>query len=264
MTVFLCEPTYEGILSCIYDAGMSKIPQNELRLEIKNIGQDTELFAVYRECSPDAEKVQKVIGTVCRRLNSCILEQLYAACLSQDVLRADKMYRYLKVLFLHGAAAADQLQIPAVHEVFKLCRSVYNEKHQFIEFLRFSQMDERFLAGKIQPKNDILELIAPYFADRLPEENWLICDVGRGKAAVHEKGKKWLLAELSREELEKLKTEKEEKEWEKLWKTFFTTIAIEQRKNPDCQRNHLPLRFRLLMTEFAAVQPCGDLEPKVR
>ena len=66
------------------------------------------------------------------------------------------------------------------------------------------------------------------------------------------------------EELEKLKTEREEKEWEKLWKTFFTTIAIEQRKNPDCQRNHLPLRFRPLMTEFAAVQPCGDLEPKVR
>ena len=62
----------------------------------------------------------------------------------------------------------------------------------------------------------------------------------------------------------KHRTEKEEKEWEKLWKTFFTTIAIEQRKNPDCQRNHLPLRFRLLMTEFAAVQPCGDLEPKVR
>ena len=32
MTVFVCEPGYEGILSCIYDAGMSKIPQDELRL----------------------------------------------------------------------------------------------------------------------------------------------------------------------------------------------------------------------------------------
>ena len=58
-------------------------------------------------------------------------------CLSEDILRADKIYRYLKVLFLRGASAADQLQIPAVYEVFKLCRSVYNEKHQFIEFLRF-------------------------------------------------------------------------------------------------------------------------------
>ena len=41
-----------------------------------------------------------------------------------------------------------------------------------------------------------------------------------------------------------------EENWVKLWKTFFTAIAIEERKNPNCQRNHLPLRFRDLMTEF--------------
>ena len=160
------------------------------------------------------------------------------------------MYRYLKMLFLRGASAADQLQIPAVHEIFKLCRSVYNEKHQFIEFLRFSQMEGGFLAGKIQPKNDVLELIAPYFADRLGEENWLICDIGRKKAVIHERGRKWLLAELSSDEMERLQREGTEENWVKLWKTFFTAIAIEERKNPNCQRNHLPLRFRDLMTEF--------------
>ena len=250
MTIFLCEPGYTGILSGIYDAGISKIPQDELRLEIKNSGQNVELFAVYRECSPSEEKGKKVLETVRQRLNSHIQEQLYVASLSEDVLRADKMYRYLKVLFLRGASAADQLQIPAVHEIFKLCRSVYNEKHQFIEFLRFSQMEGGFLAGKIQPKNDVLELIAPYFADRLGEENWLICDIGRGKAAVHVKGEKWFLAEISSDELEKICIQSDEKDWEKLWKTFFTAIAIEQRKNPDCQRSHLPLRFRPLMTEF--------------
>ena len=164
MTIFLGEPGYTGILSGIYDAGVSKIPQDELRLEIKNSGQNVELFAVYRECSPSEEKGKKVLETVRQRLNSHIQEQLYVASLSEDVLRADKMYRYLKVLFLRGASAADQLQIPAVHEIFKLCRSVYNEKHQFIEFLRFSQMEGGFLAGKIQPKNDVLELIAPYLA----------------------------------------------------------------------------------------------------
>ena len=216
MTIFLCEPGYTGILSGIYDAGVSKIPQDELRLEIKNSGQNVELFAVYRECSPSEEKGKKVLETVRQRLNSHIQEQLYVASLSEDVLRADKMYRYLKVLFLRGASAADQLQIPAVHEIFKLCRSVYNEKHQFIEFLRFSQMEGGFLAGKIQPKNDVLELIA----------------------------------ELSSDEMERLQREGTEENWAKLWKTFFTAIAIEERKNPNCQRNHLPLRFRDLMTEF--------------
>ena len=58
MTVFVCEPGYEGILSCIYDAGMSKIPQDELRLEIKNSGQNVELFSSYVECVPSSEKVK--------------------------------------------------------------------------------------------------------------------------------------------------------------------------------------------------------------
>ena len=102
MTIFLCEPGYTGILSGIYDAGVSKIPQDELRLEIKNSGQNVELFAVYRECSPSEEKGKKVLETVRQRLNSHIQEQLYVASLSEDVLRADKMYRYLKVLFLRG------------------------------------------------------------------------------------------------------------------------------------------------------------------
>ena len=44
MTIFLCEPGYTGILSGIYDAGISKIPQDELRLEIKNSGQNVELL----------------------------------------------------------------------------------------------------------------------------------------------------------------------------------------------------------------------------
>ena len=102
MTVFVCEPGYEGILSCIYDAGMSKIPQDELRLEIKNSGQNVELFSSYVECVPSSEKVKKVMETVRRHLNSRIQEQLYAVCLSEDILRADKIYRYLKVLFLRG------------------------------------------------------------------------------------------------------------------------------------------------------------------
>ena len=56
MTIFLCEPGYTGILSGIYDVGVSKIPQDELRLEIKNSGQNVELFAVYRECSHQKKK----------------------------------------------------------------------------------------------------------------------------------------------------------------------------------------------------------------
>ena len=64
MTIFLCEPGYTGILSGIYDAGVSKIPQDELRLEIKNSGQNVELFAcITGNAVHQKKKGKKVLET---------------------------------------------------------------------------------------------------------------------------------------------------------------------------------------------------------
>ena len=35
-----------------------------------------------------------------------------------------------------------------------------------------------------------------------------------------------------------------------MWRNYFQTIAIEQRRNPKCQNTHLPKRYRHVMTEF--------------
>ncbi len=51
----LCEPGYTGILSGIYDAGISKIPQDELRLEIKQWAK-CRAFAVYRNAVHQKKK----------------------------------------------------------------------------------------------------------------------------------------------------------------------------------------------------------------
>lgn len=250
MIIFLCEPSYEGILSGIYDAGISKIPKNELRLELKNESRNLELFAHYRDCESSENKAAKVRKTIREKLSAKGQQQVYLASLSQDPQRADKLYRYLKVLFTLGPEAVDRLQIPEINAIFELCRNVTNEQHQMIEFLRFSQTGSGSLLAKIAPKNDVLELISPHFADRLPEENWLIFDEGRRKASVHRKGKSFFLTDVPETLAETWKKAVEEEGYETLWKTFFETVAIRERTNPACQQNHLPLRFRPYMTEF--------------
>ena len=91
MTIFLCEPGYTGILSGIYDAGVSKIPQDELRLEIKKQWAKCRAFCCIQGMQSIRRKREKgnwrQYG---QRLNSHIQEQLYVASLSEDVLRADK------------------------------------------------------------------------------------------------------------------------------------------------------------------------------
>ena len=188
--------------------------------------------------------------TIREKLSAKVQQQVYLASLSQDPQRADKLYRYLKVLFTLGPEAVDRLQIPEINAIFELCRNVTNEQHQMIEFLRFSQTGRGSLLAKIAPKNDVLELISPHFADRLPEENWLIFDEGRRKASVHRKGKSFFLTDVPEALAETWKKAVEEEGYETLWKTFFETVAIRERTNPACQQNHLPLRFRPYMTEF--------------
>ena len=100
-------------------------------------------------------------------------------------------------------------------------------------------------------KHQKASLIAPHFADRLLQENWIIQDTGRSQAAVHRAGGSWFLTDADLPDLRKIAGYAEtEKEFQTLWRAFCKSIAIEERRNPRCQQTLLPLRFRPDMTEF--------------
>lgn len=257
MTIYLCNPDFEGILCGIYDAWMSLKGHDNVRLELKGTYGDMELFAQYVEVEAAPEKVEKVTRSVCRQLSQEVYKSIYVASLSWEGDRADKIYRFLIQAFCRGPGILEQLQIPESYDVFHMCRNVYNENHHLVEFLRFSQAPGGILVSRIGPGNDILSLLAPYFADRLPEENWVIYDENREKAAVHPRGKGWIMVNHPLEQTEDrgiwqlcLTQDTDGGEYEDLWLAFFHTIAIKERTNPVCQRNHLPMRFRSYMTEF--------------
>lgn len=259
MTIYLCDSDFEGILCGVYDAWMSRRGHENVRLELKEAYRELEFFCEYVEVETAKEKSEKVVRSVCTRLSQEVYKKIYVAALSQEDDRADKIYRFLVQAFRVGPGILDQLQIPESCEIFQMCRNVYNENHLLVEFLRFSQAAGGILVARIGPKNDVMTLLAPHFADRLPEENWIIYDENREKAAVHPRGRNWIIVNHPMEAQDGngiwqlcLEQETDEREYEDLWIAFFHTIAIRERKNPVCQRNHLPLRFRPYMTEFAS------------
>ena len=107
------------------------------------------------------------------------------------------------------------------------------------------------LVSVIRPKNNILTLVTPHFADRLSQEKFIIYDESRKLATFHLPGKPWILVKVPKPEQGKLEDiSVKEDEYRNLWKTFFDHIATKERFNPKLQRNNLPLRFRSNMTEF--------------
>lgn len=259
MTIYMCEPVLEGILCGVYDGWSDPAGHEGVRLALKGEYEELELFADYRDVQLDQKKAGKVISSVCRKLSQAVYSQVYTASLSQEKERADKIYRFLVQAFRYGPAVLEMLQLPACYDIFRMCRNVYNENHLLTEFLRFSQTPGGLLVSRIGPKNDVMTLLAPHFADRLPGENWVIYDENHRKAAVHPAGRSWFLVNQPLEPDQKedegewmywLKERTDGEEYEDMWRMFCDTIAIRERHNPLCQITHLPLRFRPYMTEF--------------
>ena len=150
-----------------------------------------------------------------------------------------------------GTKAVYYLQDSSVSLVMKLRQKAWHEAHRMLGFLRFEELSGGVLYAQMEPPYAVLPLIAPHFADRLRQENWIIHDLKRGLLALHRAGGWWVLTddqELNREFLAG-RAEREE-EFQMLWRTFCRTIAIEERRNPRCQQTLLPCRFRPHMNEF--------------
>lgn len=252
--IYLCDDSIDGIFTAIYLAWSSRYGHANIKIEEKYEGSkyaNIELFAEYIVVETDYALSGKVSRSIRRKLSEEIYEMVCRAALSNYEGKADLIYRFLILAFAAGPKITEHLSNEIVNRMFRLNKYVSNEVHHLLGFIRFSQQADRLLISVINPKNNVLTLVTPHFADRLGQEKFMIYDENRKVASFHIPGKQWILAQVPKPEQAKLEEISiREDEYRDLWKAFFTHIAIKERINPKLQRNNLPLRFRSNMTEF--------------
>ena len=121
------------------------------------------------------------------------------------------------------------------------------------QFLRFRELERGILYAENQPKNHVLPYLMVHFADRFPQEDFAIRDIGRGLLGVHPAGGEWYLTD-SRELLEALgqaALSSREMAYEELFCWFCHKIAIKERRNISLQNQMMPKRFQKYTIEFA-------------
>lgn len=250
MIVFTCCDDFESMMTCVYDAWAARLGHSNIKLQTEPLG-NLELFCEYHHIDADSEKVKKVIRSIKNKISYEAYRDIYTASLSYDNQKLDIMYRFLVVGFVFQEQTMQMMGNPSVAALFELKRKVTNEAHQFREFIRFSRLQNRILISIIQPKCNVITLLASHFEDRMPSENWVIIDKNRMTALIHLENQKAFLTSLTKEELSFIENSKENIDvYSELWKTFFQSVSIEARKNPKCQQNFMPLWYRKNMTEF--------------
>lgn len=140
--------------------------------------------------------------------------------------------------------------LKCVSEVLRISGYVRREAHKMKGFLRFKELEGNVLYAEIEPTNDILFLLSCHFAKRLKNEFWIIKDKKRKIISIYDKKRFKILNE---EEFQLIdpKESTNEQEYETLWKTFYKTIGIKERKNDRCRRNFMPKKYWKYITEVS-------------
>lgn len=247
--LYVCENSTTGIFTGIYDAWAARYGHDNNRILVEE-PLNYEFFTQIIKVEPDMEKAEKVKRSIIKKISMEAYIVVYNASISKDKAKADVIYRFLILGFAMGKKVMDHLSNPYVNHMAKMDLNVKNELFHFEGFLRFMKLGNDILLARFRPENDILLSIAEHFADRLQGENFIIYDERRTKAAVHQKGKDWMVIDnyplalhADWDQLE------EQDEFLNMWKRFVDSIAIKERKNEVLQSNMMPKRFREFMPE---------------
>ncbi|NTU97850.1 MAG: DNA metabolism protein [Chlorobiaceae bacterium] len=156
------------------------------------------------------------------------------------------MLRYLALAMQHGNKVNGYLTHTAVKEIVTVSRKAGRELHRMKGLLRFEKLRDGAYLAKMEPDNNIIHPLALHFSKRLRAEDWFIYDVRRRTAA------RWHRGTLSLGAIEQFtapQMSEEEQAVQELWKTFFGTIAIPERRNPRLQKSNMPMKYWKYLTE---------------
>ena len=247
MTIFIYDKTFEGLLTCIFDAYFKKSFPDFLLSEKDSLPLFyDELITIYT----DNEKSSRVWICLQHKLSKLALSCLAACSLSElphiDII----MFRYIHKVIDAKQSIELNFGDPDVLEISKIGRKVGQEKGRIIQFLRFQKTIDGIYFAAIEPLYNVLSLVIEHLKRRFKDQKWLIYDMKRNYGYYYD------LSEVKEITFDNLKDiqfisgllnenimDKDEKLFQQLWKEYFKATTIQERINPKLHRQNMPVRF---------------------
>lgn len=194
--------------------------------------------------SKNAERVKKGI-IKCGGIS--LLSALFYLLRSSDELAETVLFNVAYKCLSARKNLLDNFSDADILTFYELKNKISYETHRLLGFVRFEKSDHGIWYAHIAPDNNVVDLIAPHFKGRFPDDKFIIHDVKRNILSAYDgtnihtfASDKPITVFLDRGEIE----------FQNLWRTYFNAVTIKERKNEKLQSNYLPSRYRKNMTEF--------------
>ncbi|MDR2075512.1 MAG: TIGR03915 family putative DNA repair protein [Desulfovibrio sp.] len=250
MPAFLYDRTFEGLLCALFDAYSRKDFPDVLLAA----GDVLPLPAMRtHRVLTSRDRAIRVWKGLAGKLSPNALHSLAYAWLGEEEGGDIRLLRCMRKVF--DSRGSPETDLGDFLAVFRLARKVNREAHRLQGFARFQKTAQGVYFAAVEPRYDLLPLLAPHFAARFPDQQWILYDVGRRYGLFCDKGayRDITLAAgcLRQNRLEDGLLADGEKIFQTLWKSYCQALTIQERLNPKLQSRCLPRRYWPYLTEMA-------------
>lgn len=243
MVVYCYDGSFDGLMCCVFES----YDKNELPADVLPDDSELPLLLDTRTIETRTDRAQRVQKSIPQRMGYAALDFARRAFLTSLPSKELHILKFLRLGYQYGKSVLNRLTDETLHKLTVAVRQLNHEAHLFQGFVRFSETGG-VLTAQIEPKNIVLPLLVRPFSERYPGERFLIYDKTHGMVLLYQNGKAHICAA---EAFEQPQPSEEEIKFRELWRLFYKTIEIKERRNPRCRMSHMPKRFWSCMTEFA-------------
>jgi probable DNA metabolism protein len=242
----LYDGTYEGFLTLVYEKYHQKL--NIDKIEKNKI--NTLLFEDIHEVITDEEKAKKVLHALQEKFTPKNLNTITNTFLCDSKNFEMSLLEYIILGFKNQNNLKD-INHKSIFFLQELEKELFRVLHRMYGFVRFEELEDNTLYAKIDTKFNVLYFLGKHFLKRLGTNDFIIHDIKREFAFVKHKNKLSIKQVASFDEPT---YSNDEEKFKKLWKTFFESVSVKERKNKKLQQNFVPLIYRTYMSEFETPQ----------
>lgn len=244
MIGIIYDGSFEGLLTCIYEVYYRKenpsfIWSKKVYIE-KTEGTLFSLLEPPLYINTDMDKYNKVYNAILNKISQDSLETIYNVYLSEVNDFEMLILSFVKFGFKTGFDTNKHMQDDRVLTMLKTEQKVLFEAHRMLGFIRFERYVD-FYYAEFEPDNNITAIVTPHFVSRMPDERFIIHDIKRETASIYDKYN-WYITSLTKDEISKFIINKNNC-YEDLWKSYFKSASISERKNERNQKRQMPKRY---------------------
>lgn len=237
MKDYIYDGSFEGLLTAIFYAYPSKEHINI----VKDINYTPSLLNTTKTIDTEEEKFTRVYNSIKEKLSLSVLENIYLVYLSDILDSENVILDYLKLCYKYGIKINLAKNNDTIILIDKYSKKVTNEAHLLTGFIRFREIGPSKYYASIEPDHNVLPLLVEHFTKRFSDQSFIIHDLKRSQAIIYNESS-YIITYFDSDKYTQINSNYDT-EYRKLWKTFYNSVNIEERRNIRCMKQHMPHRY---------------------